>query len=372
MKVSLKSIELLQKKLKNIDSETSSNDLESIANAVNSISKCETTDDILELSDLKHSEILDSAKEKLSKIESISELSGSIIDQSKLEISSKTNDNLSEITEDLKNNENSLSSMGEEIKNLLLNFNDTTIQKKIQEEFTKNDFLNSKNLPFLFGILSRNDDNYGVGNLTSELGKWSTTAADSMLQLLAGCHNYTTEYSGFCVEPKLCFFQGSKGNFSKKKSYIKHTISTNMYQYPYAALGCLFIKNTTEKSITSTLNFGGSSAWSSGYEGAGVFVGTPNSVEKSLNWTNIYSYTSSAANFSGSANIWVPGNTTVAVLFYTSSFFITSAKGYHSQFLAWQMNKLSEFLINGLEIDIEKTLKAWQCPGFSTTYELFL
>ena len=372
MKVSLKSIELLQKKLKNIDSETNPRELESLANAVNLTSKCETTDDILELSGLKLAEILDSAEDSLSKISAVSELSNLVSDQSKLQISTKTNDNLSEIAEDLKNNENLLSSIGEEIKNLLLNFNDTTIRKKIQEEFTKNDFLNSNALPFLFGILSRSNDNYGVGNFTSELGKWSATSADSMLQLLAGCHDYTTEYAGFYKEPVLCFLQGSKGNFIQKEMFLKQTISTNMYQYPYAALGCFFIKNTTDKSITSTLNFGGSSAWSSGYEGAGVFVGVPNTVEKSLDWTNIYSYTSSSANFSGSATLSVPGNTTVAVLFYTSSFFITSTKGYHSQFLAWQVNKLSEFLVDGLKIDIEKTLKAWQPNGFSRTYELFL
>jgi hypothetical protein len=167
--------------------------------------------------------------------------------------------------------------------------------------------------------------------------------------------------------------QGAAGNFNKKKHYIKYQSATSQYAYPYAVLGCLFVKNGTASSIISELNFGGSS-YSGAYAGASMFVGVPDHETDSVTWTNVYSNAASSSGFSSTASITVPENTTVCILLYTSSYFIASATsyGYHSQFINWRLDSVrSGFLVDGLEIDLERTLRAWQCPGFANVYQLF-
>ncbi len=72
-----------------------------------------------------------------------------------------------------------------------------------------------------------------------------------------------------------------------------------IYYYPYAALGVVFVKNTTNVNINKTMEFVGSSYSSTEYGGAGLFVGTPdntNSNKSSISkivWKNVYQYTSS-------------------------------------------------------------------------------
>ncbi|MDR2458638.1 MAG: hypothetical protein LBD43_00890 [Holosporales bacterium] len=195
-----------------------------------------------------------------------------------------------------------------------------------------------------------------------------------ILQLLTGCHDYTTEYAAFYLEPRLCFLQGSSGNFIQKEMHLRYASNASMYQNPYAALGCMFVKNGTADSITSELNFGGSS-YSGAYAGASMFVGVPDHEAGSITWTNLYSHTASAAGFSSAASITVPANTTACILLYTSSYLVfnnSSSYYYHAQHINWRLDSVrSGFLVDGLEIDLERTLKAWQCPGFSTTFELF-
>jgi hypothetical protein len=70
----------------------------------------------------------------------------------------------------------------------------------------------------------------------------------------------------------------------------------------------------------------------------------------------------------------VPENSTVCILLYTSSYFIASSTSYyyHSQFINWRLDSVrSGFLVDGLEIDLERTLKAWQCPGYQGIYNIW-
>ena len=376
MNVRDQTLNVIHQRLQALSTDASPEQLAYLAKSFETIAGSGKMIDIANLADEKLAELLDKTSDHIKNISDAKSNAES-------EISSLTNTSIIKIASTKSQISSSINALAskksQELSALMADFkkindipNDSSILGEIQKESQKHKFIQPNAIPFLFGILSRSNDNYGVGNLTSELGKWSTTAADSMLQLLAGCHDYTTEYAGFYKEPALCFLQGSKGNFIQKEMFLKYAASTNMYQYPYAGIGVFFIKNTTEKSISTTLNFGGSSAWSSGYEGSSVFLGIPNSVEKSLNWTNIYSYTSSAANFSGSANLCVPGNTTVAVLFYTSAWYNTTANSYYVQFLHWYVHQFrSATLTSGLEIDTEKTLKAWRGNGLSTTYSLW-
>jgi hypothetical protein len=375
--VSQKAIELLQQRLKNIDNSIDSDELEKLANAVAALSKLETTDDILVLSDAKLTELLAFADAKLNNIDDYGV-------SKQTELSSTNAAQLSEISASKQSNMDSISSVSmanqAELNAVVDNFavmNDvpanSTICTKITQKLAACNFLKHDDLPFVFGILSRYDDYLGNAGFTTELGTWASSGAGIMLSLLTGCHDYTTQYAAFYLEPKLCFLQGLHGNFNKKKHYMKYQYTTSQYAYPYAALGCLFVKNRTEENIISTLNFGGSS-YSGTYAGASLFVGVPNHEAGSITWTNVYSNTASASGFSGTASITVPANSTVCILLYTSSYYVTSSSSYyyHAQFINWRLNSVrSGFLVEGLEIDLERTLKAWQCPGVAETYQLF-
>ncbi|GHT98402.1 hypothetical protein FACS1894126_3840 [Alphaproteobacteria bacterium] len=189
-----------------------------------------------------------------------------------------------------------------------------------------------------------------------------------MLKLLAGTHEYTTEYAGFYKEPSLCFLQGSMGNFIQREMYLKYQSSSNMYVYPYAALGVFFIKNTTDLAIATTIKVGGS-CYS---DGGSVLVGTPNAENEEISWQNIYVTSATSSNFTGTSSFNVPANTTVAILVYTSSYYYTGSYSYYVQFLHWYVHSFrAETLVSGLEIDVEKTLKAWQCKGLSSAYDLW-
>lgn len=378
MKVSKETIEQLQQRLKKINEFTPTIEIEELLNAVSAMSKLETTDDILELSEDKLTELKEYADS----------LTDNVVEHGELKISqlsTNKDEQLSAITNKKQEKTESIGQLSSsklaELNNVVDNFetmkdipSTSSIMLEISAGLDAYNFLKPKDLPFVFGILSRYDDYYGFGRFTSQLGTWYNSGADIMLSILTGSHEYTTEYTGFYLEPKLCLFQGSNGNFNSKKSYVTYQYTSSQYTYPYAALGCFFVKNVIGETITSTINFGGSSYWSSGYEGASMFVGTPDYENEEIAWTNVFSYSSSSSGFSSSASITVPANTTVCVLFYTSSYYITSpsSKSYHAQFIHWRMNNIrSGFLVDGLEIDFDRTLKAWQCTGFFRTYELF-
>jgi hypothetical protein len=383
MQISQNTIELLHRKLKVGKGALCPNEINDIVEAIVTISKAETTDDILKLSDEKLNELEVFATDKIANLETykdekISELE-TAFENKFSNISASKNEWLNAIAELTFEKQGELQDVGSTIESV----NDVPSNSKISAEITKGFDLHSfisgsDQLPFVFGILSRYNDYWGTGNFTTALGTWSSSNAEVMLQLLTGSHGYTTEYAGFYTEPKLCFLQSANGNFIRKKHYTKYTYSTSQYAYPYAALGCLFIKNKTTSSITSTINFGGSS-YSGSYGGASVFVGVPNHSGQTMTWTNAYSYTGSSTGFSNSASITIPAKTTVVVLLYTSSYYIASptnssstAYGYHALFLSWYIHSIrSVTMQSGLEIDVEKTVRAWQNPKFVNTYELF-
>ncbi|MBA8769998.1 hypothetical protein HCR16_02435 [Wolbachia pipientis] len=267
----------------------------------------------------------------------------------------------------------------DQLKTLTTKFNsinDVPGGSSIIKEIKKCNMIEPVSLPFLFGVLSRNNDyNWGNGHFTTELGKWysDTSYTNNMLCLLTGAHSYDTSYVGFYRPPNLYFMQGKNGTFIYRELYSRYTVSSNEYSYPYALLGVIFVKNTTNSEITRTLNFAGTSYWSSQYEGAGAFVGTPNNNNKgSISWKNIYNLGSSSSGFSSSGVVIVPANKTVAILFYTSPYYYTSSNSYYTQFMQWGVyNFRSNFLTTGLEVDVERTLKAWQCPGLERTDQIW-
>ncbi len=259
-------------------------------------------------------------------------------------------------------------------------------------------------LKFCPQSLSRKNNYFGHGTFTTELGEWSgdITKTDYMLQLLAGTHTYDTSYVSFYRPRQLSFFEGSKGTFIYGESYPRFMYDGfseqfNMLKYPYAALGVIFVKNTSNVDISKTLNFVGSAMWYKdevNYGGAGLFIGTPDktNTRKSeisrITWARIYQHEINSPEFIASGNIIIPAGKTVTVLLYTSSNlhsggervgetpeFFESEHTYstiYGQFIQWGIyNFRSNFLTTGLEIDVERTLRAWHCPGLDATYKLW-
>ncbi len=292
------------------------------------------------------------------------------------------------LTNEIKIRENQLRTLTTKFNSI----NDVPSSSSIMKEVKKRNMVEPGSLPFLFGVLGRGNNYYGHGIFTTELGQWSSdiTKTDYMLQLLAGSHTYDTDYVSFYRPRQLSFIEGSKGTFVYGELYTNSFSSSNyqIYYYPCAALGVMFVKNTTSRDITRTLNFVGTSYWSSGYEGAGAFVGTPDNTNASKSriskiiWKNVYQYTSSNSKFAASGNVEIPAGKTVAMLLYTSSYLHSRTKvsegafsgdvHTYGQFIQWGIyNIRSNFLTTGLEVDVERTLRAWQCPGLSETYELW-
>lgn len=445
-------IDALQERLKDLAANSTPDQLAYLAKALESIIDKSSVSEIIQMTDGKLKELLDSAKKHLNdinsnktnsissitavKTESVNEINKlrdnslntlkassdshiSLLDTRKNaniaainSISNSHKDGLKGLVEDFRavNNVPSGSSIIGEIETRIKNISnevktrDDQLKASLINEIRKRNMVESGSLPFLFGVLGRKNNYFGHGTFMTELGKWSSdiTKTDYMLQLLAGSHIYDTDYVSFYRPRQLSFIEGSKGTFIYGESYPRFMYDGfseqfNMLKYPYAALGLIFVKNTSNVDISKTLNFVGSAMCYKdevNYGGAGLFIGTPDktNTRKSeisrITWTRIYQHEISSPEFIASGNIIIPAGKTVAVLLYTSSNlhsgnervgetpeFFASEHTYstiYGQFIQWGIyNFRSNFLTTGLEIDVERTLRAWQCPGLDATYKLW-
>ncbi|MCM1002665.1 hypothetical protein [Wolbachia pipientis] len=434
-------IDALQERLRDLAVNSTPDQLAYLAKALESIIGKSSVSEIVQMTDGKLNELLSAARTHLSDINSNKENSISAITEAKTDsvneinklrdnslntlkassdshislldtrknaniaainsISNSHKDGLKGLVEDFRavNNVPSGSSIIGEIETRIENISnevktrDEQLKASLINEIRKRNMVESGSLPFLFGVLGRKNNYFGHGTFTTELGKWSSdiTKTDYMLQLLAGSHTYDTDYVSFYRPRQLSFIEGSKGTFIYGELCTKSFSGSydEIYYYPYAALGVVFIKNTTNVNINKTIEFVGSSYSSTEYGGAGLFVGTPDNTNSNKSrisriiWKNVYQYTSSDSKLAGSGNVEIPAGKTVAILLYTSSYLYSRtqvsqgmlASNYvhnYGQFIQWGIyNIRSNFLTTGLEVDVERTLRAWQCPGLSNTYEIW-
>ncbi|WP_265022508.1 hypothetical protein [Wolbachia endosymbiont (group B) of Ischnura elegans] len=408
-------IDALQKRLKDLAENSTPDQLAYLAKALESIVDKSAVSEIVQMTDGKLKELLDSTKKHLTDLDNKKASSLAVISESEKQllkrIDEKGTTNLSLL--DTRKNANiaainSISNSHKDgLKGLVNNFrtvNDVPSGSSIMKEVRNRHMIEPGALPFLFGVLSRKNNYFGHGTFTTELGQWSSdvTKTDYMLQLLAGTHTYDTSYVSFYRPRQLSFLEGSKGTFIYGESYPRFMYDGfseqfNMLKYPYAELGVIFVKNTSNVDISKTLNFVGSAMWYKeevNYGGAGLFIGTPDktNTRKSeisrITWTRIYQHEINSPEFIASGNIIIPAGKTVTVLLYTSSNlhsegervgetpeFFASEHTYstiYGQFIQWGIyNFRSNFLTTGLEIDVERTLRAWQCPGLDATYKLW-
>ncbi|WP_353280449.1 hypothetical protein [Wolbachia endosymbiont (group B) of Cyclophora punctaria] len=433
-------IDALQKRLKDLVANSTPDQLAYLAKALESIVDKSSVSEIVQMTDGKLKELLDSAKKHLNDINSNKTTSISAITAVKTDsvdeinklrdnslntlkassdshislldtrknaniaainsISNSHKDGLKGLVEDFRaiNNVPPGSSIIGEIEIRIENISnevktrDEQLKASLINEIRKRNMVESGSLPFLFGVLGRKNNYFGHGTFMTELGKWSSdiTKTDYMLQLLAGSHTYDTDYVSFYRPRQLSFIEGSKGTFIYGELYTNSFSGSydQIYYYPYAALGVVFVKNTTNVNINKTIEFVGSSYSSTEYGGAGLFVGTSdntNSNKSSISkivWKNVYQYTSSDSKLAGSGNVEIPAGKTVAILLYTSSYLYSRTKVSegvlsgdvytYGQFIQWGIyNIRSNFLTTGLEVDVERTLRAWQCPGLDATHKIW-
>nr|WP_253308800.1 hypothetical protein [Rickettsia endosymbiont of Ceutorhynchus assimilis] len=424
-------IDALQKRPKDLAENSTPDQLAYLAKALESIVDKSAVSEIVQMTDGKLKELLDSAKKHLTDLDNKKASSLAVISESEKQllkridekgttnlslldtrknaniaainsISNSHKDGLKGLVEDFRavNNVPSGSSIIREIetrdnqfKTSLINevkTRDEQLKASLINEIRKRNMVEPGSLPFLFGVLGRKNNYFGHGTYTTELGKWSSKT-DYMLQLLAGSHTYDTDYVSFYRPRQLSFIEGSKGIFIYGELCTKSFSGSydEIYYYPYAALGVVFVKNTTNVNINKAIEFVGSSYSSTEYGGAGLFVGTPdnnNSNKSSISkivWKNVYQYTSSDSKLAGSGNVEIPAGKTVAILLYTSSYlysrtqvsqgmFESNYVHNYGQFIQWGIyNIRSNVLTTGLEIDVERTLKAWQCPGLERTDQIW-
>lgn len=402
MTIAKEAVYALHQRLKDLSINAPADQLAYLAKALESIAGQSSVYDIVNMSDEKLQELLDAATAHLANLNTSKTSALSAIDSAKTSsidainttkttsltaLQTTTTTNLSLLDTRKDTNITAINTTGQTqlqaLNTLVSNFasiNDVPTNSTIMTEVRNRNMIETGALPFIFGILSRQNDYWGAGDLTTQLGVWynNVANADNMLQLLSGAHAYSTTYAGFYRPPQLYFLQGTNGMFIHKEMYVKYAVSTNEYTYPCAGLGVIFVKNNTNADITRTLSFGGSTYWSSGYEGMGLFLANPNNTNANkssisgLTWTNLYNNATSNANITSSASVTIPAGKTVAILFYTSAYYYTAINSYYTQFIHWYIyNFKSAFLTTGLEVDIDRTLRAWQCRGYQYSYELW-
>lgn len=431
-------IDALHKRLKDLAVNSTPDQLAYLAKALESIVDKSAVSDIVQITDKKLNELLNSAKLHLNDLSTNKENSVSAITAAKTESLDEINKLKTNSLNVLKNSSDSyislldtrkdtniaaINSVGNDhtdgLKGLVDNFravndvpggssimkeikarektlttklnsiNDLPSGSSIMKEVRNRNMIEPGSLPFLFGVLSRQNNYFGHGTSTTELGEWSSDT-DYMLQLLAGSHTYDTNYVSFYRPRQLCFLEGNKGTFIYGESctrFINDSFSSNyqIYNYPYFALGVIFIKNTTNTNINKTINFVGSS----GEGKAGLFVGTPDNTNANksgisrIAWEGIYKHKDSGSEFAKSSNVEIPAGKTIALLVCTSSYprsIMRTSTGVltgstymtYGQFIQWGIyNIRNNFLTTGLEVDVERTLRAWQCPGLQHTYEIW-
>jgi hypothetical protein len=402
-------------RLKNIDESAGAAEFEELAVGVDFLNEADTYENALAFADLKKNEISQLASEAKNTTAS------SVVSRS-AELQTAKENSLSAIPDVSGILSAAIDEKSKIINGIVDNFaipssfsGDSTICAEISDNGKWKDFLENGSIPIIFGILSRyNDYDYGAGSLANAISAPGSGSfnPDQIFQMLIGTHNYTTEYAGFYKSPKLCFLQGEAGNFIYRELYTTPALAISQYHYGRMAVGCIFVKNTTDENITRSVDVGGSffcyavigrllrtdsrrvqyygNVYSTSSGGLAISVGHP--LGDDLSWsglthaldytietyyvdrttTQLYPALPSLDPWSGSLAVTVPAHATVAIMPCTTAQFLGSADDHYSQFLHWRLSNVrGQFLGNGLEVDFEMTKKAIQSSGLSNTADLW-
>jgi len=180
-------------------------------------------------------------------------------------------------------------------------------------------------IPFIYSHISRANGNLGswssgdgwttfytyggAGEPDAERGFWYNTG---------GHREDTYSYANYYTHPTLQWVKFDEATHDFTRIY-----PTSRSDYTDVMFKMIFLRNydpSNQRSVT--MYAGGTSAWSSGYDGGSFWVGTPNATTYSattrINWSNQYSYTSATSNWNNSYTVTIPAGRTVAVMLMTS------------------------------------------------------
>ena len=238
--------------------------------------------------------------------------------------------------------------------------------------------VSSNSFPIIFARnVGYQQDNGGSYGWATELGDWSTSGSISTIAgITTGRHTYGVgngpNYANYYIQPRIEFIQGSTGRFCYVQHDSTYADSTNRYNYPDKMLSLMFIKNTTAASITSTFSTAGSSRAAT-YGKAQLYTLTPNanntaiaansSAVSSITATQVWSYTLDSANFTQTASITIPADTTIAIGMFTSSRYYTNYSYSYNFHMRHEIYDFTSFLTAGLTVDVSRTLRALQNPN---------
>jgi hypothetical protein len=106
------------------------------------------------------------------------------------------------------------------------------------------------------------------------------------------------------------------------------SVSNNNTSYAPFSQILVFIKNVTGSAINHTIENRYTSYWSSGYEGTGAVLVTPNSATKStttdVSISTPFQFTGNSTGSTTTFNISIPANTTVALIQTCSYYYWTT------------------------------------------------
>jgi hypothetical protein len=182
--------------------------------------------------------------------------------------------------------------------------------------------------------------------------------APNLYKLMTGDYENSTTLVGFNIPPHLEFLHGSSGAFNFQKLYASYPIAESVYKYPYAAVGILYLTNSTESPITEMLPFEGS-ADNSTY-GAAVLT-TPLSVTP-LAWTPIYQLSLDHPSFGVELEVTVPALETLALMMITTATALATSP-LTTQFLSLKFSGVRKLFAKGINIDTKRTVLNSQKGG---------
>jgi hypothetical protein len=184
-------------------------------------------------------------------------------------------------------------------------------------------------------------------------------------------NDYDCEFCAHALTGNVAFNDANQNNWTPgSKAEIRYTKMSHAGEwnntigidrgssYNPFRVTALFIKNPTNSSISHTFRYAHSNHWSSGHDGVGLAVGTPNNTDKAqvtgLNWTRVEQRTGQTIYYdTHGTNVNLPANKTSIVLLAASNHY-WSGTAQQSWFndLATFFN-MHTFAGAGLEFDLD-------------------
>jgi hypothetical protein len=195
-----------------------------------------------------------------------------------------------------------------------------------------------------------------MATLTDNTSSGIIANAPNLYKLMTGAHENSTTLTGFNIPPHLEFLHGSGGGFNFQKLYSSYPASESVYKIPYAAVGILYLTNSTEEPVTEMLPFEGS-ADNASY-GAAVLT-APLSL---LTWTPIYQLSLDHPSFGIELEITVPALETFALMMITTSTALATSP-LTTQFLSLKFSGVRRLLARGIRVDTNLTVLNSQKGG---------